>query len=90
VLEDPKQRGYMAVLSAKLHAMATRQGVDYCDLATQWSAIGCTKEDFYDEIHISRHCNEMVVRRLATGCAPKAGPKLAKMLRPEVLAGPRD
>jgi hypothetical protein len=87
VLEDPRQPGYMAELSAKLHAMAARQGVDYCDLSTRWSAIGCTREDFYDEIHLSRHCNERVVRALATGCAPKAGPKLAKMLRPEVLSG---
>jgi hypothetical protein len=85
VLEDGSQRESLEESAKEVGEMASRLHIDYCDLASKWDAIGCTVEDFYDETHISRHCNGRVLRQLATGGAPKRGGKLAEMLRPSVL-----
>jgi hypothetical protein len=85
VLEDPKQAGYLAEAGREVRAMAGRLRVDYCDLSRAWAEIGCTRDDFYDELHFSRHCNGRILRQLALGCAPLAGGALAKMLKPELI-----
>jgi hypothetical protein len=72
-----------------MRALTTQKGLDFCNFTTQAAAIGCVAGDFYDELHISRHCDARVVRAIvSSGCAPLAGKSLEEKLAPAVLAGP--
>ncbi len=86
VFEDARQTPFVRASSARVRHVAEMRDVDYCDLSLDANAVGCVPGDFYDELHISRHCNERVVRKLATGCAPRAGEKLRKLLSSRTLA----
>ena len=85
VFDDKKQAAIIRAADARFEPIAERFGVDYCDLSEDAATLGCGAADFSDEHHISRHCNERIVRRLATGCAPRAGSVLKAMVRPEIL-----
>jgi hypothetical protein len=86
VFEDPKQAPSIRASGERLRAMAEKNGVDYCDLSLEADSVGCTASDFYDELHISRHCNQRIIKKLATDCAPRAGKKLRALLLPSILA----
>lgn len=83
--DDPKQARAIEAFGAAVRAVTDRHGVDYCGLAMKANEIGCLPSDFADELHISRHCNERIVRELALGCAPRAGPLLRAKLNPDIL-----
>jgi len=85
VLADGKQLAPLKAAGDAVRAVAEKNGLDFCDLAAEATTLGCGLGDFSDELHISRHCNERVIRRLATGCAPRAGALLKQMLKPSVL-----
>jgi hypothetical protein len=81
---DPKQVGFIRQSGAAIRAVADKHHVDYCDLSLEGNAIGCTVAEFADEVHHSRKCDGLVVKKLASGCAPRAGAKLREMLAPEL------
>jgi len=83
--EDRLELPSVRAAAARIRAIADRRGVDYCDLTTEADAIGCKPGDFADEHHISRHCNQRVVRELALRCAPRAGAMLKAMLTDDTL-----
>ncbi len=85
VFDEPKQVGIVARSGAAVREVAEKYGLDYCDLTTEAASLGCGPRDFYDELHLSRHCNQMIVKRLASGCAPRAGAALRAVLKPAVL-----
>jgi hypothetical protein len=84
--DHPDQLAVVRAIDAPVRAMFDSRGLDYCDLGTEAAALGCTLADYYDEIHLSRGCNARIVRRLASGCAPRAGAALRAKLAPELLA----
>jgi hypothetical protein len=79
------QAGHVLEARARVIAIAERLGVDYCDATLDAGALHCDEDDFSDETHISRRCNEHIVKRLASGCAPRDGAMLKRMLRRSVL-----
>jgi hypothetical protein len=82
---DPRQIPAIKASGAALQRVADKYGIDYCDLTLLADDLGCTNEDFSDELHVSRRCDRLVMKRLATSCAPKAGPMLRGMLAPATL-----
>lgn len=89
VFEDAAQAPIVATYDQRMRALTTQKGLDFCNFTTQAAAIGCVAGDFYDELHISRHCDARVVRAIvSSGCAPLAGKSLEEKLAPAVLAGP--
>lgn len=88
VFEDGTQAPLLREAGARLREITTRVGVDYCDLSMDAEATGCVAADHYDELHISRHCNKMVIRKLATGCAPRAEKVLRGVIAPSILTDP--
>jgi len=72
-------------MDAAVREVIERRRIDYCDLTTEAAALGCGAGDFFDAIHLSRACNRRVVRRLANGCASRAGAALRAMLADAVL-----
>jgi hypothetical protein len=85
VLEDPKQPPAIRASGAAVRVVTERHGVDYCDLGLEAAAIGCGPADFADEVHLSRRCDQHIVRKLADGCAPRAGERLRATLSLEVF-----
>ena len=75
-LEDTTQLPTYAEFDRRIREVTERRGVDFCDLTTRGPQIGCTVEDYYDEVHMGRHCNERILHELITGCAPRVGPEL--------------
>jgi hypothetical protein len=59
---------------------AALEGVSYCNLSHSAKIIGCTEADFFDELHISRACDDRVLHTLAD-CAPRASAILRSVLR---------
>jgi hypothetical protein len=85
--EHPEQLAMVRAIDAPLRALLAGRGIDFCDLATEAAALGCAPGDYYDELHLSRGCDRQIVRRLAGGCAPRAGAALRAKLAPEMLVG---
>jgi len=85
VFADKKQAPLIEGAEAAIRAVVERHGLDYCGLALDADSLGCGNGDFSDELHISRKCNQRIVKRLATGCAPHAGAMLKDMLTPATL-----
>jgi hypothetical protein len=85
VFDDPRQIAAVRGAGARVKAITDSLGIDYCDLTLEAASLGCAAGDFADEHHISRHCDARIVRRLATGCAPRAGAMLKEMLNAETL-----
>jgi hypothetical protein len=83
--DDPRNAPALRAAAARVKAVTDRLGIDYCDLTADAAALGCQAGDFADELHHSRHCDARVVRRLALGCAPRAGAMLKALLNPETL-----
>lgn len=80
--QEPKQVDNVHALAAALRAVVEARGYDFCDVAADAEAIGCTVAEFYDEHHIGRGCSRKVMRHLAaSGCAKHFGVVLAKKLR---------
>ena len=84
--DDPAQLPPLGEYAAKIRAITEPRKIDFCDLTTKAKDIGCTVADFYDELHLSRNCNERVVRELVSGCAPLAGGVLRATVSRQVLA----
>jgi len=85
VFDDKKQAAIVRAADQRFKQLADKYALDYCDFADGAAALGCVDGDFYDEHHISRHCNQRIVRALALECAPRAGAKLKELLKPETL-----
>jgi hypothetical protein len=85
VFDDPRQAAAVKAACDHFRPITERHQVDYCDLSAEAASLGCEDRDFFDEHHISRRCNQRIVKRLATGCAPRAGAMLKEMLTPEAL-----
>jgi hypothetical protein len=83
--DDPKQVKVFEAFGAAIRGVTDKLDLDYCDLTLQADQIGCGVADFADEVHISRRCDQQIVRSLATGCAPRAGDKLKALLAPATL-----
>jgi len=82
---DPAQRLPLAAFDEKMKAVLGAQHVDFCNLTTEATRIGCQDADFYDELHISRACNEKVLRSLVSGCAPLAEGVLRPLVKRALL-----
>ena len=89
VFEDPSQATPVAELAAAMRSVTAARKVDFCDLTTRAEEIGCTAEDFEDELHTSRHCDERILWELANRCAPLAESVLHPLVAREILAQPR-
>jgi hypothetical protein len=65
----------------RIGALAGPIGVDYYDMSRRADELGCGEHDFYDELHIARHCDDSLLRALAQR-APRAGAQLGALLTP--------
>ncbi len=84
IFDDKAQADAIHAAGRRFVELAARRNVDYCDLSDKADKIGCGLVEFSDELHISRACDRQVVRELARGCAPRAGPMLRDALKPEI------
>lgn len=87
-IEDKTQWKLFAEFDRRVREISERRGVDFCDMTTVGAQMGCTVDDYYDELHISRHCNERALHEIVSGCAPRVGPELRAMVTDAVIAGP--
>jgi len=83
--QDVKQVKPFQEFGAAIRAVTDRNGLDFCDFTLKADAIGCGAGDFSDEVHISRHCDQRILREMTLGCAPKTGAKLASKLAAATL-----
>ena len=79
VFADGTQTPLVLDAESDLRVVASRAGVDYCGLGMEAASVGCRPSDFYDELHISRQCDQMVIRKLASGCAAKSAALLRRL-----------
>lgn len=86
VFEDPTQAPLVLGAESVLREASARAGVDYCGLGTEARRVGCDPQDFYDELHVSRHCDARVLHELATGCTPRVRKLLHGLLSQSTLA----
>lgn len=66
---DPAQKGPIEAFSAEMQSVLRERNVDFCDFTLEATKLGCGDQDFKDELHLSRACNESIVRALATRAA---------------------
>lgn len=81
---DGSQLPWLQEFHVAIAALADKLGLDFCGLESKRAEIGCTVEDYYDELHLSRACNAKIVKAMVNGCAPRLGPRLKKLVRPEL------
>ena len=82
----PNAASYMTELDELLAKAAAERGADYCGLALSAEKLGCTRDDYLDRWHNTRHCADRTVRYLANHCAKINGDYLRSLLKPEALA----
>jgi hypothetical protein len=78
---DPRVAKLRLYLLGRVAKIAAQVGVDYYDMSLLAAQVGCDEHDFYDELHISRHCNDRLLHALPQH-APRAGAKLGEALTP--------
>jgi hypothetical protein len=78
---DPRVARLRDYVSGRFAKIGGQVGVDYYDMSRAAADVGCDEHDFYDELHISRHCNDRLLHELAHR-APRAGAKLGEALTP--------